>query len=170
MGDLIRQEGHDQTDTSLSAGQAKDASYQREQDRLGENLPSNASRTGTQRGSNRDLLLAAESSRQCKVGHIHAGDEKNKSHGSQQNQQRRAHIADQIVMQGYDCGTPTFVVFWVLLLQPAGDGVHLRLSLLQIDACPEAGNNHGMMLSSARLLLSVQAMGVHICAKSGNWK
>src|SRR6202034_3716850 len=61
MGDLIRQEGHDQTDTGLSTGQAKGASNQREQDRLGENLTSNASRTGTQRSSNRDLLLAAES-------------------------------------------------------------------------------------------------------------
>ena len=39
MGKLVRQEGHDQTDSSVSEGQAEGSSREREQYRLGENLP-----------------------------------------------------------------------------------------------------------------------------------
>ena len=99
------------------------------------NLPEHASGTSAQRRSNCNFFLAAERPRQCEVGHIHAGDEKNKSHRSQQNQQRRPHIADQIVMQGYDYGTPSFVVFRVLLLQPAEVVFILRLRLA-LDSMP----------------------------------
>ena len=50
-------------------------------------------------------------------------------------------------MQRHNRRAPTFVVLRVLLFQPAGDCVHLCLSLFQVDAWLETGDNDGVMLS-----------------------
>jgi hypothetical protein len=55
-----------------------------------------------------------------------------KRHCSQQDQQCRANVADQIVAQRNRRRAPTLVVFGILLRQPFGDGVELGFRLLSV--------------------------------------
>ncbi len=56
-------------------------------------------------------------------------------------------------MKRYNDRTPTLVVFRILVLQTLGNRVHLGLCLCDIDAGPEPGNHHVIVVSADDLLL-----------------
>ena len=107
-----------------------------QQHALGEQLPQDARATGTERRAHRDLLVAVERPRQQQAGDVGARDQQHERHGADKDDDRRADVPDDLVLQGNDAEGET-TVRWIdirmLLPQPRGQCVHLCLGLRRRD-------------------------------------
>ena len=72
--------GQEQTEAAAGEG---------EQEALGEKLPDHASLARAQRRADGEFAGATGGARQQQIRHVHAGNEENKTHGGQQNQEKR---------------------------------------------------------------------------------
>ena len=108
---------------------------------------------GAQGRADGDFFLAAKRLCQYQIGNVGARDEQHKSDGAQQHQQRRADLTNGLFAQRHDLGTPTFVVFGILLFKTAGDRIHLGLGLLGINAPLQPRDHQEMVLTANCTLL-----------------
>ena len=123
---LAAQDGDDETDAEARDRESRGAAEEREQGRLGEELAHDAAAARAEGRADRELLAAAERPGQHEVGHVRARDQEDEAHRAEQHEQRRPHIADEVLVQRDDRRPPALVVRGVLGRKPRGDGVHLR--------------------------------------------
>ncbi len=110
--------------------EADGAAGEREQDAFGEQLPQDAGAARAERRADRHLLLARHRARQQQVRHVRAGDEQDEPDRAGQHQQRRAHVADDFLLERDDVEREAAVRgihAGMLRAQPRRDAVHLRL-------------------------------------------
>src|SRR5207249_7761730 len=88
----------------------------------------------------RDLLAAAEGTREEQVAYVRAGDEEDEPDRRQQHHQRRPDVADDLVPERYHGGAPARVGLRIRLLQAFRDDLELRSSLGELDPGPEPGD------------------------------
>ena len=72
---------------------------QSEQDAFGQKLPNDAAAGRAQRGADGEFTGASRRARQQEIRHVHAGDEKNKTHRGQQHQQNRLDVAHHVLFE-----------------------------------------------------------------------
>ena len=97
--------GHQQQQTAnarCAKGEAEHASRAGQQHALGQQLTDNASATGADRGSDRELALPARRSREQQVGHVAARDQQHQRDRAEQHQQRRSHVARRRLAHRHD--------------------------------------------------------------------
>src|SRR6185437_269346 len=80
-------------------------------------------------------------------------DEEHKGHRAEHHEQRRPNVADHVVAQQTDPGSPSLVVGRVSLRQALGYRVHLRLRLFHGHAWLQARNRKEVALAAHRCLL-----------------
>jgi len=96
---------------------------QREQHRLGEELAHQAAPSGTERRTDGEFARAAHALSQCQAGDVHAGHDQHDGDAAEQQEQRRAHATDGLLVQWHHGGAPAAVRVWVGLFELAGDGI-----------------------------------------------
>ena len=102
--------------------------------RLREDRPDDAAAPGAERRADRDLLAPPERLREHEVRDVGAGDQEHEADRAEEHEQRRSHVADEVLVQRDDRGAPAFVVLRILRREPGGDGVHLAARGLDGDA------------------------------------
>jgi hypothetical protein len=112
----------------------EDAAGQRQQHALGEELPQQASPRGPERRANGHLALAVRHPDQHEVGHIGAGDEQDQRHRAEKDEQRRADLAHDPLLQSDQLHTPAGIARRILGLEPSRDRRQLRPRGLDGDA------------------------------------
>ncbi len=90
---------HEGVDAPDRDQQAERAAGRREQHALGQELPHQARAAGAQRAANGNLPLPDRRAREQQVRDVGAGDQQHEADRGEQRQQRRTHVADQIVVQ-----------------------------------------------------------------------
>src|SRR6267378_4368880 len=106
-----------------------------------------------QRSSNGDFLSPRQSFSEHKISHVGASDEQNENNRTQQHQQRRPNVAHQLFAQRYNRGSPALIVFRILLLETLRDASEFGLSLANIHARLEPGNDHVIVIAANHPLL-----------------
>jgi hypothetical protein len=71
----------------------------REQDRVDQQLPRDASLARAEGGADGQLVLARDRTRQHQIRRIRAGDEQQKHDRAEEHEQRTAHVAGQTLAQ-----------------------------------------------------------------------
>ena len=79
--------------------QADDAAEKPKRDALGQQLPRDAARAGSERGVNRQLLLTPFRADQKQIRHVGARDEQDEADGAEQHPQDAANIADDVLRE-----------------------------------------------------------------------
>ena len=101
--------------------QAGAAAGERHHEALGQDLRDDASARCADGAANRQLPLPAGRTRQQERGHVGARDEHHARDGAKQDEQRRTHVADEIVAQRPQVGAVVRVLCRVGLRQPRAD-------------------------------------------------
>ena len=92
---------------ALGEQQAGGAAGEAEHQRFDEQLLQHAAAPGAERGADRDLLAAAERAREQQVADVGAGDQQHEADGGEQHHQRRADVADDVVLQRTSASRPS---------------------------------------------------------------
>ncbi len=100
----MRSESRQQFLGPVPENQPCKAAERREHRALRQQLPDHTIAARSQRKSNRDLALAPNGPHQQQVRQIGAGDQQNEPHRAQENKERRAHAARNIVRQQSGAG------------------------------------------------------------------
>jgi hypothetical protein len=88
--------------------------------------------------------LASDCAGKEKIGDVGAGNKKNEGHGTIEDEQWAANVANNLFEKRKDAeGQATIgrIEVWVLLAEAGGDGIHFGLGLRDGDAGLEAGDN-----------------------------
>ena len=108
---VLAEEGDDEASTPRHGeDEPERAAREREHDRLGEELPDDARAARAERRAHRDLLAAPERPREDEVGDVGAGDQQHEADRAEQHEQRRPHVADEVLVERDDRGAPALVV------------------------------------------------------------
>ena len=137
-GQLVCEELEQQLNAKVSRDEAKEASAERNDHGLAEQLIDNTRAACAERGANGDLFAARKRAREDQVGNIRTRDQKHKCDCAQHHEQRGANFADCFFAHGVDGRAPSFVVIGIGLLESLRDGVHLCLCYGESDAGLEA--------------------------------
>src|SRR5882672_346322 len=116
-------------------------------------MPDDRSSSRPQRSSNGDFLSPRQSLREHKISDVGASDEQNENNRAQQHQQCRPNVTNQLFAQRYNRGAPPLIVFRILLLETLGDAAEFGLSLANIHARFEPGNDHVIVIAANHPLL-----------------
>ena len=137
-GQIGRQHGRERVEAPGADEEPEYAAAHRKQQTLGEQL-SNHSRTACTEGqSNGDLPPAAGPARKQQVRDVGAGDEEHEADRGQQHQQRRADVADDLLVERDYCERHALIGIWMCLLQPAGERARSDARAFEIEAGPES--------------------------------
>ncbi len=120
---------HQQTNSGADA---------RQHHALDNQLADEAPASGSDRGADGHLLLAAYSPRQQQVGHVGAGDEQHQRDRAQQEEQRRSHVLHHLILQRRHHGAHVAIRFRELLLECERDALQLGTRRLQRHVGTEA--------------------------------
>ena len=69
-----------------------------EHERFGQHLASEPATAATERGANRDFPLSIAAAREQQIGDVGAGDQQHEDDGSEEDEQRRPHRRDQLIV------------------------------------------------------------------------
>ena len=97
-----------------------------------------------QRRAHGDFFLACDRARQLQVGHVSAGNQQHEPNRAQQQIQRPSNVADHLLHQGHNAERQSAVwriYLGMVLPQPRGDRIHLRLRLLHADPRPQLADD-----------------------------
>ena len=97
---------------------------------FGQELANQARTPGAERSPNRNLALADRRAREQQVRHVCTGDEQDEADRGEQRQQRRTHVANQVVVQWNDAKRPSGgcrIVARVLPAQRVGERIDALL-------------------------------------------
>ncbi len=135
---LQRQE---QSKRHESESDAQEATQDSEGGALEEELPRQSSPAGSERRSERELLLAAVGPDEKKVGHVGTGDQEHEPHRAQEDPEHFTHVADDVLFEGMDVGTEVGLLHhresqaFREFLRPDGDHArHVGVGLLETHA------------------------------------
>ena len=85
-----------------ASSQSGRPSHQGEHGAFGQELPDDAAAAGAERAADRHLPLPGARAGEQQVRHVRARDEEHESHGSENDEQTRPHVADEPVLQQDD--------------------------------------------------------------------
>ena len=131
---IPRRERHETPNTEAGQQDTGDASREREDETLREQLPRDASATRAQGRADRQLGLSRGRASKGEAGHVHAGNEQNESDRAKQNEERTPYGTDELFMQRDQPRAEPGIVPGILTSEPRGNRCHL-------GAC--AGNARG---------------------------
>ena len=114
---------------------AAGATHDREHEAFGKELSEQLRASRPQRRAYRDFALAHSAARQQQIGDIHATDQKQKAHRSQQQPEIPDRCGwNKIVLQWFGAGTEIFVALRELGRQLPSQHLHFRVRLLDRHA------------------------------------
>ena len=108
------------------------------------------------RAANRQLTLTARCARQEQRRHVRARDEHHEADRGEQDEQRRAHVADQRIAQRSHARPVIPVLGRILLRQPRADHVQLFARLRHRDAGREPADHIEEMRAAERAIVVVE--------------
>jgi hypothetical protein len=128
--------GHaEEIDTPPSEQQTSCPAQQGKQKAFAKQLPNNTEAAGTERAANGNFAAPRRSPRQQKIGYVCAGYQQDEGYGTEEDEQRRSHIPDDIGMQCHDVHRREFHVrVGVLLRHPSGNRTQFCFRLSNLDA------------------------------------
>ena len=133
-----RQHGRECVDAPGSDEDPEYATAHCKQQALGEQLP-NHSRTACPEGqANGDLPPAAGPARKQQVRDVRAGDEEHEADRGQQHQQRRADVADDLLVERDHCERHALIGIGMCQLESIGERPRSDARAFEIQAGPES--------------------------------
>ena len=134
-----------------SAGAARE----RQQQTFHGELAQQSAARGANRGANGKLAAASPTAGEKEVADVGAGNQQHKTHGTKQNGQRSAGVAQQILFQRIGMDAPAFVDIRILGRKARGDGSEFALRLLHPDVRLDARDQGiGMVVTRRQLLFT----------------
>jgi hypothetical protein len=134
----IRSDGEQHTRSSVGEGEAGDATKQREEQALGEQLAHRAPGTRSERRADRELARPRGAARHQQRRQVRARDEQHEDRRRHQDEQRLSHAPDEEITQRIQANRHPFVVVGICLLELCGNRTHLRACLLQRHLGPQS--------------------------------
>ena len=98
-GNATRTDTDQQSNPGESQNQTQQATRQRENQALGEQLPDDLAAAGAESRPRGELTLPGRGPRQQKIGYVRAGDQQHEADSSEQNHKWEASIADDRLLE-----------------------------------------------------------------------
>ena len=141
--EIGRVQGPERLQCHHREGEAQPPAGQGQEQALGEHLAEQRPAARAERGAEGELRAPRRAAREQQVGHVGAGDQQDQADGAEQQDQRRASVLDDVVLQRDDPNPHLRGgVLGELLAELRRDSIHLRLGLGQRHVAPDPAE-HG---------------------------
>src|SRR5215467_5891230 len=114
----------------MSEKHSESSTNQRKEETPGQQLTNNSPPICTQRNANRDLSFARRPSNEKQIRNVRTGNQENQANRSEQDQQRLARTADEILMHRCHISATACIAARVLMFQSGIDHIERYLCLL----------------------------------------
>ena len=133
--------GTSEIDTAVGDPDGGSAAIERDHQVFGQQLPHDAAARSADGHAHAELAPAVGRAREQHVRDVGARDEEHERHRGPQHEHRRPRVAEEAFELGLDVGGGKVLVrVRILRRQPGGDGVELRVRLLERHARWQAGD------------------------------